>query len=373
MTDTALNTQTTSSNRLLLIGQLLLQSFKVQWPFYIIAAAYALTTYLFLQSVPEYKQAAIKGLAMGIITFTLPAGAVAVFLLRLVQYAVAIKPVSPVRQMMTDIATLIRKPATLITALPLLAAMVIFNKGMLELKPMIPLVKPFTYDMQLMELDRALHFGFDPWVLLQPVLGYDIVTFTINIAYNFWFLALFGTFMWFGFARQASALRTQFFLSYMLCWWIGGGLLAVFFSSAGPVYFSKLGLSPNPYVPLFDYLNDVNTRYPIWSLKTQQLLWDGYTGAGKAIGISAFPSMHNASAVIFALGAWGVSRKAGIIFSAYACIIVIGSIHLGWHYAVDSYAGVALALVAWWISGFVARWHGALERTRRFNADLQRL
>ena len=373
MTDSTLQLASTPSRKLHRIMQLLLLSFQVQWPFYILAAAYALTTYLMLMDVPTYRQAPVKGLVMGIITFTLPAGLVAVFLFRLLQYALVIKPDSPSRQMGRDIVTLFSKPAALITGLPLLAAMVIFNKGMLELKPMIPLVKPFSWDESFMQLDRTLHFGVDPWVWLQPVLGYDLITFSINIAYNFWFLALFGTFMWFGFARQASALRSQFFISYMLCWWIGGGLLAVYFSSAGPVYYSNIGLSPDPFTPLMDYLRDVDTRWPIWSLFTQDALWDGYAGKGPAIGIAAFPSMHNASAVLFALAAWRCSKLAGWIFSIYAGVILVGSVHLGWHYAVDGYGAIVLAIACWWLAGRIARWHDNRPATRRLNEGLAAL
>jgi PAP2 superfamily len=373
MTETIAHLPSSHSRKLQNILQLTLLSFRVQWPFYILAAAYALTTYLLLMDVPSYKQAPVKGLVMGIITFTLPAGLVAVFLFRLLQYVLVIKPDSPVKQMGRDIGSLFNKPAALITGLPLLAAMVAFNKGMLELKPMIPLVKPFSYDETFMALDRSLHFGVDPWVWLQPVLGHDLVTFGISIAYNFWFLALFGTFMWFGFARQATALRSQFFIAYMLCWWIGGGMLAVYFSSAGPVYYSNIGLSPDPFTPLMSYLNDVDTRWPIWSLFTQQALWDGYTGKGPAIGIAAFPSMHNASSVLYALAAWRLSKLAGWIFTIYAGIILLGSVHLGWHYAVDGYAAILLALACWWIAGLMARWHDNRPSTRRLNEALAAL
>lgn len=90
---------------------------------------------------------------------------------------------------------------------------------------------------------------------------------------------------------------------------------------------------------------------PLWFLKTQQMLWDGYTGKIAALGISAMPSMHNASAVLFALAFWPVSRTVGLLFAAYAVVILIGSVHLGWHYAVDGYAAVAITLAAWWIAG----------------------
>jgi membrane-associated phospholipid phosphatase len=222
-------------------------------------------------------------------------------------------------------------------------------------------------------LDRALHFGVDPWRLLQSVLGFDNVTFALNMFYNFWFLALFGCFMWFGFATRASVNRTQFFLAYMLTWLIGGGLLALVFSSAGPVYFGKLGLSPDPFAELMTYLYGVHERIPIWALKTQEILWDGYTGKTAPIGISAFPSMHNASTLLFALAAWNRSRGLGIAFAIYSVIILVGSVHLGWHYAVDGYAGLALAAVCWWVAGFIARWHHARPATRQLNESLAAL
>jgi hypothetical protein len=350
---------------------LMLLSVKVQWPFFALAGAYLATTYLLVSGVPSYKQVPLDGLVLDFISFSLPAGLIAVFLFRLlIQYPMMVKPDSPVKQMGRDLAALVRKPVWVLTGLPLLAAMVFFNKGMLELKPMIPLIKPFSWDQTFMQLDRNLHFGVDPWVLLQPLLGHDLVSFGINILYNFWFLALFGTFVWFGFAKQASVLRTQFFVAYMLTWWIGGGLLAVYFSSAGPVYYSNIGLSPDPFAPLMDYLRDVDTRHTIWSLQTQQFLWDGYAGKSQPIGISAFPSMHNATSMLFALAAWQLSRKAGVVFAVYCAIILVGSVHLGWHYAVDGYAGLALAAVCWWASGHFARWHAGLSSTRELNKAL---
>ena len=41
----------------------------------------------------------------------------------------------------------------------------------------------------------------------------------------------------------------------------------------------------------------------------------------------------------------------------YGAVILVGSVHLGWHYAVDGYAGIVMAMVAWWLAGpIVARW-----------------
>ncbi len=367
MSDVALTRPSTAFRMLSLLGL----SLKVHWPFIVMGLVYVVTTYALLVDVPGYKQAPLDGLVLGFLSFSLPAGLVAVFLFRLfIQYPFVVKPDSIVKQMGRDVRDLCTKPLWLVTGLPLVTAMILFNKGMLELKPLIPAIKPFQWDETFMALDRTLHFGFDPWVLLQPILGYDAVTFGINILYNFWFLALFGTFVWFGLSRRAGVVRSQFFLAYMLTWWMGGGLMAVYFSSAGPVYYSNIGLSPDPFVPLMDYLKDVHTRLPIWSLNTQQILWDGYTGKSQAIGISAFPSMHNATSLLFALAAFRFSRVAGYLFAIYCAVILVGSVHLGWHYAVDGYAGLLLAAVCWWIAGVFARWHAAQPSTQKLNAAL---
>lgn len=348
-------------------------SFRAQAVLFIVPVLYLISNAVLFSQIGSHGTAPVTALVVSLFTFSLPVGLIVLLLLRFVQYGLIVKPVSPVRQFAADISGLFVRPSRIVNALPVLVAMVIFNKSMVELKPAIPAIVPFSWDMWFMELDRRLHFGVDPWVLLQPLMGYDWVTYLTNIAYNFWFVALFGAWYWFGFHNQSSELRLRFFLSYMLIWWIGGGLLAVYFSSAGPVYFDELGLAPNPYEGLFAYHADVNTRHELWFLKTQKMLWDGYMGNGPALGISAFPSMHNGTAVLFALAFRKVSRPMGWLFTAYAAIILLGSVHLGWHYAVDGYAAIALAALCWWIAGYVARRVAANPVHERFNQGLASL
>jgi hypothetical protein len=348
-------------------------SFRAQWFYFVPAALYLAGNWILLSRLPSYGTAPVVDVLVALLSFTVPVGLIAMLVLRLIQYAAIEKPASPARRLMAELRDLVLRPARVINALPVFAAMIFFNKAMVELKPAIPALSPFAWDEAFMEVDRALHFGLDPWVLLQPFLGFDIVTFLVNMAYNFWFVALFGTWFWFGFQKEASELRTRFFLAYMLAWWLGGGILAVVFSSAGPVYYGAIGLSPDPFAPLMAYLHDVDSRIPIWCLKTQALLWDGYTGKAAALGISAFPSMHNASAALFALATWRASRAAGIAFAVYAAVILVGSVHLGWHYAVDGYAGIGLGLLAWWGAAPLARWIHGCSSMRRLNDGLRAL
>ena len=41
----------------------------------------------------------------------------------------------------------------------------------------------------------------------------------------------------------------------------------------------------------------------------------------------------------------------------FTFLIFLGSIHLGWHYAIDGYFGAALAVVCWWLTGRLIDWH----------------
>lgn len=85
------------------------------------------------------------------------------------------------------------------------------------------------------------------------------------------------------------------------------------------------------------------------------------------------PSMHNASAALFALAFFQVNRKIGWFFTVYAAVILVGSVHLGWHYAIDGYAGIAIAALSWWLAGHLARWFASRPATRRFNDGLAAL
>lgn len=348
-------------------------SFKAQWLLFVVPLLYLTSNAWFTRHISDGVKAPVLSLLIDLIVTGVPTAVVSLLLLRFVQYAFIIKPESLPRAFGQDLLLLVREPSRLVVGIPAFAAMILFNKAMIELKPSIPHIMPFSWDETFMKLDRALHFGIDPWRILQPLMGHDWVIFFVSSAYNFWFLILTGAWFWFGFQKNANELRTRFFLAYMICWWVGGGLMALVFSSAGPVYYGLLGLTPDPYAPLIAFLHDANTRVPLWVLDVQQLLWDGYQGKADPVGISAFPSMHNASAIIFAFTFSQISRRVGYFFYAYAVVILLGSISTGWHYAVDGYAGILIAWASWQLAGVIARWHAGRAETRQFNESLASL
>jgi membrane-associated phospholipid phosphatase len=66
--------------------------------------------------------------------------------------------------------------------------------------------------------------------------------------------------------------------------------------------------------------------------------------------LSAMPSLHVGIAFLNALYFLHKNKAAALAAFAYFLIILIGSVYLGWHYAVDGYAGAACAWAIWALS-----------------------
>ena len=218
-------------------------------------------------------------------------------------------------------------------------------------KKVLPVFSPFVWDPSMMRLDRALHFGTDPWALLQPILGHPAVTFLLDRLYYVWFIFIPLMIAWQGWSRNRK-LRLQFLLTYALCWILLGTVLAYWLSSAGPCYYGLVEAGPDPFAPLMDYLYGVHAQVPLNALQVQEWLWSGYAGLGPFEGISAMPSLHVALPVLYALVGVRVNRWLGLGFGIYAFLIFLGSVHLGWHYAIDGYVSVLAVIAIWKLVGY---------------------
>ena len=139
--------------------------------------------------------------------------------------------------------------------------------------------------------------------------------------------------------------------------------LAILFSSAGPVYYGRVVGDNSVYAPLMDSLYAFNEEFSegwfkIFSLNTQETLWENYLKQDVNIGsgISAMPSMHLSIATLLYLSARQLNSAFGYLMLTFLIIILIGSVHLGWHYAIDGYAGILLTCLVWKISGKITNW-----------------
>lgn len=263
------------------------------------------------------------------------------------------RPASPLRAYGLLLKDIFLNPARWHTALPFLVIIMLLNATYVYFKARIPMVLPFSWDVELTRWDRLLHGGTLPWEWLQMVFGYPIVTFILSFIYYAWFVIMISAWLCFAFTRNERAPRQRFLLAFVLNWMIGGSLLATLFSSAGPCYFDRVVDGLNPYAGLMDYLYFVHEHVAvIWALPLQEQLWSTHVGAdGDLAGISAMPSMHVATTTLLMFAAWRVNRRLGYAGLLFLLAILIGSVHLGWHYAVDGYVSIVLATGFWWLSG----------------------
>jgi hypothetical protein len=324
--------------------------------FWLIVVSYLAGFLVLLRLRPDLVPLDFMMIAAGFLVGSVPIMLVSLLFMRFYHIARHVKPERPIPALLKDLRQFLSSGARMANGIPMVIIMVVFMYVFVGLKASIPHLNPYSWDQYFSELDRTLHFGRQPWQWLQPLLGHPFITFLININYSGWFLVMWMTWVYYAFADRPSPLRTRFFLSFFLIWILIGGILAIVFSSAGPCYYGRLGLSPDPFADLMAYLRGANEIFPIWAIPVQDVLWQGHIGKSAIDGISAMPSMHNGSALLFALAGYQVSRFAGRLLSVHAILIFIGSVHLGWHYAVDSYLAWGLTLVIWLAMAPVSRW-----------------
>lgn len=221
-------------------------------------------------------------------------------------------------------------------------------------KVSIPEMEPFTWDPQLMRLDQTLHGGMHPWEILQPLFGHPFVSSAISYLYNIW-QGLILIVYWQMFRIQDRELRMRFLIAFVLAWAVLGSGGALTFSSAGPCFYGAVVDGPNPYADLMAYLNAAHAQYQNWGIIAQNYLWRIYQDGNAHLGggISAMPSLHLGVGVLVFLLARAYKSRLAWLAGAYVMILMIGSVHLAWHYAVDGYFGIAGGWLAWIAAGWL--------------------
>lgn len=220
----------------------------------------------------------------------------------------------------------------------------------------IPVFTDFTADPFLIALDRAIFFGRDAWQVTHAILPWPTATRVLDALYLIWYLVLFASIAAIGAAPLRNPLRLTFLLALGLEWAIGGIVIAILLPAAGPVYLDQITGDPT-FAPLMERLDRHSESGRLFSLEIQDWLWQGYaTPAVEPAGISAFPSLHVAVPLTCALLALGIDFVVGWLLMAFTLSVLVGSVHLGWHYAVDGIGGLMLGFASWWSSARLVHW-----------------
>jgi hypothetical protein len=264
------------------------------------------------------------------------------------------RPDRPI-QFLRDLLVRTRAAHHFMRGAPMLFALALFMPAFSAMKSAIPLFQSFSWDPVWIAVDRSIH-GADPWRILQPLLGYPAVTALLAAAYHLWILLIYAGGIYFCFFQKNAELRTRYFIGFFAIWTIIGVAMATGFASVGPCFVGPLLDDPH-FNEQMAYLRAANEHFPIMVLDIQDQLvaWHLTGNYGLGRGITAMPSMHVSLSFLFFLAMRRVSQILGLLFGVFFVIILIGSVHLAYHYAVDGYVSIAVTWLIWAASGVAAR------------------
>jgi hypothetical protein len=235
-----------------------------------------------------------------------------------------------------------------VAGLGMLASFVLMMGSFTTFKTMMPDIRGgFLYDSLQADIDRLLHLGYDPGPLLAGLPSSPVMRMLIGWNYSIlWSVFAFIPLYFVATARIGAQIRLRYFISLFAVWMIVGNGLACLFLSAGPAFYGEVTGDHARFAQLLSFVREGS-----WALGTpadlQAYLWDIYQSGHSALGsgISAFPSVHIAVAMMNALFLREFSRPAGIAGFVYVGIILVSSVWFGWHYAIDGYVSILVVLL----------------------------
>jgi len=217
-----------------------------------------------------------------------------------------------------------------------------------SIKQSIGPVRGFPWDERLAGIDRALHLG-PAWHWYAFILPHPTLLKLVDLLYLFWFVALVATIVWLCWT-PLRALRQRALLALLILWIGAGNVAAWAFASAGPCYRTDVDPDAAALIEQLDRSESAriartNERH-LWSAYVR----DEWEPLG---GVSAMPSLHVGMSVLVAIIVSQRFRRLGALLWLFVAMVQVGSVILGWHYAIDGYAGALCAWGAWGISGLV--------------------
>lgn len=302
------------------------------------------------------------------IIFTLGPAAIFLAVVSLFIVAIVMRVPDPLAKVMAYLRTRFGTPALALAGLAPILIVPAMMGAFGTLKMLMPLARDFTWDDRFASLDRMLFFGVQPWELTHAIFGSAAATKVIDFSYTLWVAMLFTAVLYYAWLAPRYD-RARFFLAFTAAWLLIGVVAAYVFASAGPCYTAAIGAASAPeFAPLMDRMKAIHDGGTFLAAHDRQgVLWQHHVERDYAfaMGVSAMPSMHNAITMLYALSLARAARHYRIAAWGFVAMIFIGSVHLGWHYAVDGLAAGVMMSGIWWASGWF------LERTGTADALLK--
>jgi hypothetical protein len=223
-----------------------------------------------------------------------------------------------------------------------------------NLKSQLPFILGHNYkfDRPLFSLDKAIFLGHEPAIVLHNLLGDSISAEFLSSVY-LWFLPLvpLALAVWLVWSRNLG-FGYWFACSQCLAWTLGT-----------ISYFALPTLGPGIQYPwLYQTVQDTSAGHLMNSLANSRV-WAVNTSApslkdltSTLSGVAGFASLHVAITLLVALMIQYTTtlRWLKIVFWVNTCCTAVATLYFGWHYVADDIAGVAIALVSFYVGGWAS-------------------
>lgn len=202
------------------------------------------------------------------------------------------------------------------------------------IKLSVPLLHPQLFDSELWNVDRAIFFGHSPNIFFLDLFSTSLRFF--DWTYANVFIASLNVASIYFVSEPDDRVRIGFSNANTLMW-LAGAWVYMLIPSLGPAY-----RFPSVWLPLSAMLGNTQQLQRILMTNYQHVLHNQQVNI--LLGIAAFPSLHVAFEMLVTLWMRGRWR---LLFGVITLIIFLGSIITGWHYLIDSIAGVILAVISY--------------------------
>lgn len=231
-----------------------------------------------------------------------------------------------------------------------------------NLKSQLPFIegRGHKFDRELFSLDKALFLGHEPAIVLHNLLGDGFSAEFLSSVY-LWFLPLvpFALAVWLVWSRNLG-FGYWFASSQCVAWTLGT-----------VSYYALPTLGPGFQHPwLYQTIDDTAAGHLMNSLADTRV-WAVNTSAPSLMdltnflsGVAGFASLHVAITLLVALMIQYTTtmRWLKIVFWANTCVTSVATLYFGWHYVADDIAGVAIALVSFYVGAWASGQSFARDR-----------
>jgi PAP2 superfamily len=223
-----------------------------------------------------------------------------------------------------------------------------------NLKSQLPFIEgtDHKFDRELFSLDKALFLGQEPAIVMHNLLGDGISAEFLSTVY-LWFMPLVPLALaaWLVWSRNL-AFGYWFATSQCLAW------------SLGTVsYYALPTLGPGFQHPwLYMTIDDTNAgrlmdslaNSRVWAVSTSSPSLESLTSTLSSV--AGFASLHVAITLLVALMIQYTTRMRWlkIVFWVNAALTGVATVYFGWHYVADDVAGVAIALVSFYVGAWAS-------------------